>query len=290
VSTSALVIGWTLQMLNETASTFRPVSGAPIVAAATAQKMDGPDGRAYDVVYLREDQAGLARGKYLVDESRHPMFLVDPGVCGTYPYVAVAEAPGSPPLAVASDAAVEMGPDRKEYRVTESGGDRFLVGADGAPVWRMEKRAKFDAPKAQLFRLIIDGMLGGLLPVALVLIGAMLAILIELLGIGSLPFAVGLYLPIQTSAAIFVGGIVRALVDRKRGPAGATESEFSPGTLMASGLIAGGAIGGIVAAVVAVTHPDLGGHLIDNESWWPMMPFLLMAGVLWFVGSRKRVA
>jgi putative OPT family oligopeptide transporter len=291
VVTSAMVIGWTLQMLNENSSTLKPVQG-PAIAEATAsgQRMTGADGVEYDVVYLREEQAGLARGKYLVDAAGAPTFLVDPGVCGTYPYSAVAAAGEA--VAVPPDAPRELGPDHLEYARVEQGTRTLLVRADGTPAWELERRAKFDAPKAQLFRLIIDGTLGGDLPIALVLIGMMLALLVELIGVASLPFAVGLYLPIATSAAI-VGGIVRWLVERKRG-AGA-DAEFAPGTLMASGLIAGGAIGGIVATVVEASHPGGPWVLRDlthglGESWWPMLPFLLMAALLYKVGAKRKPA
>src|SRR5262249_21955144 len=142
---------------------------------------------------------------------------------------------------------------------------------------------KFDAPKAQLFRLIIDGTLGGKLPWGLVLIGVFFALLCELLGLGnaSLAFAVGLYLPISTSAGIYAGGLVRWLVDRQRKDLSAAEAEFSPGVLMASGLIAGGAIAGVVQSVITFYEKDslfdlsgLLGDLSRNHSWWPMLPFL----------------
>ncbi len=294
VVTSALVIGWTLQMLNVSASTMRPVQGPPLTSGfATDQHLSGPDGQEYGVVYLREDEGRLARGKYLVDASGAPMFLVDPGVCGTYPYSAVAAT--GPALVIPPDAPVELGPDRLDYRRVESGGSLFLARADGTPAWELERRAKFDAPKAQLFRLIIDGTLGGNLPIALVLIGMMLALLMELVGVSSLPFAVGLYLPIATSAAIFVGGIVRWLVDRKRG-ASAGSAEFSPGTLMASGLIAGGAIGGIVASVIDAKTQGSGPWVFRDmthrfgESWWPMLPFIAMAALLYWIGARRKSA
>lgn len=288
VVTSAVVIGWTLRMLNETATTLRPIEGPPIAAQPSGQRMTGADGAEYDVVYLREDQEGLARGKYLVDGDGAPAFLVDPGVCGTYPFSAVAAS--GPAVAVPPEAPAELGPDRRQYRRVEDGVRTLLVLPDGTPAWELERRTKFDAPKAQLFRLIIDGTLGGNLPVALVLIGAMLALLMELIGIAALPFAVGLYLPIATSAAIFVGGLVRHFVDRRRGPA--SDAEFSSGTLMASGLIAGGAIGGIVASVVDASSP--GGpwvlrHLTHGwgESWWPLAPFLGMAVLLYAIGVRR---
>jgi hypothetical protein len=133
--------------------------------------------------------------------------------------------------------------------------------------------------------------------------------MMELLGISSLPFAVGLYLPIYTSGGIFVGGIVRWLVDRKREGQSAAEAEFSPGVLMASGLIAGGAIAGVVQSVIAYKEwdplLDVGGRiaahagdaespllaalagLVGNHTWWPMAPFLGMAALLYWVGTRS---
>ena len=73
---------------------------------------------------------------------------------------------------------------------------------------------KFEAPKTRLMALIIDGILNGKLPWELVLIGALIAVVLELAGVPSLPFAVGVYLPIQTSVPIFVGGMVRWFVDK----------------------------------------------------------------------------
>jgi hypothetical protein len=67
--------------------------------------------------------------------------------------------------------------------------------------------------------------------------------------VASLPFAVGVYLPLSTSVPIFAGGVVRWLVDRRR--KGKGDEEFSPGTLLSSGYIAGGAIAGLLGAVVA---------------------------------------
>jgi uncharacterized oligopeptide transporter (OPT) family protein len=107
---------------------------------------------------------------------------------------------------------------------------------------------KLDAPKASLFALIIDGILTRKLPWSLVLTGVMMALVMELCGVASLPFAVGVYLPLSTSVPIFTGGLVRYLVDRRR--RGKGDEEFSPGTLLSSGYIAGGAIAGLVGAVV----------------------------------------
>ena len=98
---------------------------------------------------------------------------------------------------------------------------------------------------------IITGLLNQNLPWGLVLVGVFIALTLELCGIHSLSFAVGTYLPIATTAPIFVGGLVRWWVDRKT--EGAEESEVSAGTLYSSGLIAGGSIAGIVFAVLVGT-------------------------------------
>jgi uncharacterized oligopeptide transporter (OPT) family protein len=102
--------------------------------------------------------------------------------------------------------------------------------------------------------LIIDGILTRKLPWGLVLIGVFIALTLELSGISSLPFAVGVYLPLSASTPIWVGGLVRWWVDRKQGKAASeSEGDSSPGVLLSSGLIAGGAIAGMVLAIVAGT-------------------------------------
>jgi len=94
--------------------------------------------------------------------------------------------------------------------------------------------------------LITDGILTHKLPWGLVLIGVFLTLAIELMGVSSLPVAVGVYLPITTSAGMFAGGIVRWLVERRSrsDSRSLAEIESGPGVLFASGLIAGGAICG----------------------------------------------
>ncbi|MBI3183859.1 MAG: OPT/YSL family transporter [Myxococcales bacterium] len=228
------------------------------------------------------------------------MFLVDPGVCGTYPF-RMEKRSFTERLAVPADAPTDLGLDRAPYKVVDlkaavgavSPG-RYLVSDSGEVAYATADLWKFDAPKAQLFRLIIDGTLGGKLPWGLVLIGVFLAFMMELVGVASLPFAVGLYLPISTSAGIFVGGITRWLVDRKRRGQTAAEAEFSPGVLMASGLIAGGAIAGVMQSLIAFYDAEstfdlsrLLGSLSQNGTWWPMLPFVLMAAALYWVGTRQ---
>jgi len=119
------------------------------------------------------------------------------------------------------------------------------------------KLTRFEAPKARLFSLIIDGILTRKLPWDLVLLGVALALMLEMSGVSALPFAVGVYLPVSTSAPLFVGGVVRWWVDRRRASA---ESDASPGTLLASGYIAGGSLAGVV---INLLHIPAGGSWID---------------------------
>jgi len=104
------------------------------------------------------------------------------------------------------------------------------------------------APQARLMSVVINGILTRKLPWGLVLLGVFLVVAVELLGIRSLSFAVGSYLSIGTTAAIFCGGIVHWLVERGR--PGRGEGEASPGALYASGLIAAGGIVGLLAIVL----------------------------------------
>ena len=109
---------------------------------------------------------------------------------------------------------------------------------------------RLPAPQALLMSTVVNGILNQNLPWRLVLLGVFLVIVVELLGVRSLAFAVGTYLPISTSAAIFGGGAVRWLVERNRKPAAAAgahgESEVGSGELFGSGLIAAGALVGLL--------------------------------------------
>jgi putative OPT family oligopeptide transporter len=104
------------------------------------------------------------------------------------------------------------------------------------------------APQATLMATIIRGLLSQNLPWGLVLVGVFISVTLELCGIHSLSFAVGSYLPIATTAPIFVGGLVRAYVEKRTGRA--EQSEVGAGTLFSSGLIAGGSLAGILYAVL----------------------------------------
>ncbi len=109
--------------------------------------------------------------------------------------------------------------------------------------------ASAPAPQARLMATVINGILSRTLPWGLVLLGVFLVIGVELLGIRSLTFAVGAYLPIGTTLPIFCGGVIRWFVDQAAKRAGDTEevdSEISPGSLFAAGLIAAGGIVGLL--------------------------------------------
>jgi OPT family oligopeptide transporter len=113
---------------------------------------------------------------------------------------------------------------------------------------------KFPAPQGTLMATLIKGLLAFNLDWNFVLVGAFLSLTMELCGVKSLSFAVGAYLPLSTTAPIFVGGAVKGLADWiavRRGEKAATEedSELGPGNLFATGLVAGGAIAGVVVAI-----------------------------------------
>jgi hypothetical protein len=138
----------------------------------------------------------------------------------------------------------------------------------------------------------------------------MISAVLEMSGIPSLAFAVGLYLPISSSTPLLAGGIVRWLVDRRQRHAlrhsGLTqaqlsaESDKSPGVLLASGYIAGGAIAGIVIAFMAGVLTDQDAAVTRwakafnpfyagaNSDWLALIPFVLLAGLLYWVGRGGR--
>src|SRR5580698_9137740 len=106
------------------------------------------------------------------------------------------------------------------------------------------------APQARLMATVISGILNQRLPWRLVFLGVFLVIAIELLGVRSLPFAVGSYLSIATTMAMFAGGLVRWLAEQGKEKGSEAESEVSPGSLYASGLIAAGGVFGLLAIIL----------------------------------------
>jgi putative OPT family oligopeptide transporter len=211
-----------------------------------------------------------------------------------------------------TDASTGLAPGK--YLVDADGAIRYFVdpGINGSIRTRpdMTEVTKYDAPKATLMSYIIKGILSQELPWGLVLIGAMIAIVLELSAIPALAFAVGLYLPIATSVPIFVGGMVRWLVDlylkRKLTAENLTEEQIaaetdkSNGVLLASGYIAGGAIAGILIALFAVV-PFLERIQTASREWsekhnpffhgagsdaLTVIPFAVITLVLYLVGRE----
>jgi uncharacterized oligopeptide transporter (OPT) family protein len=122
--------------------------------------------------------------------------------------------------------------------------------------------AKAAAPQARLMATVISGILNQRLPWRLVFLGVFLVIAVELLGIRSLPFAVGSYISIATTMAMFAGGLVRWLAERGTEEKSGAESEVSPGSLYASGLIAAGGVFGLLAIIINLLQdPELGKRL-----------------------------
>ena len=200
-----------------------------------------------------------------------------------------------------------------KYLVDDAGHIAYLVdpGINGTYTKRPDgtEVKKFDAPKAVLMSYIIKGILDRQLPWGLVLFGVMIAVILELSGIPSLAFAVGVYLPLSSSMPLFVGGMVRWLVDKRahklpqyqhlNEDEKQAQGDKSSGVLLASGYIAGGALAGILIAITAgvLTHFD------DMATQWAthhnpffegksadlltMLPYAVIVVLLYWVGREK---
>ena len=272
VLASAMILGPILLRLNNNATVYVPATNS-LPAGVTVdvsklsprkQTLFGPQSRddqnSY-YVWHKTDTEGGTPGKYFVNEAGEPVYLVDPGINGT----------------------ITKRPDGSEVR-------------------------KFDAPKATLMSYIIKGILSRELPWGLVLIGAMIAVTLELCGVGSLAFAVGVYLPLATSMPVFIGGLIRWIVDRKRAAELAhrklsaeqlsADADRSPGVLCASGYIAGGAIAGIIFAIIAGAMEGIERYFTGLSQSNPfvngpyanllaLIPFALLITFLYFVAREK---
>lgn len=212
------------------------------------------------------------------------------------------------------------------FKQDEQGGNavKYLVNQEGVPVYLADPAingthrtrpdgstvTKYDAPKAVLVSYIIKGILNHKLPWALVLLGVMIAITLEMSGIPSLAFAVGVYLPLASSSPIFIGGMVRWLVDKYLAKKFkdqnlteqqlAAEGDRSAGVLMASGYIAGGALAGIITAFL-IGWDRLAGFTRNVEEWarssnpffsgdWAnllsLIPFAIITVLLYLAGRE----
>ncbi len=339
---SALVLGPILLRLNEGATVYVP--RATVEAVEPARTID-PSSAANLPFYTPESQAtdqlggyrvlavtsenqpgaeGLNPGEYLVDGSGKVVYRVT----NNFP-AGLRANPNEITEKTERPAGVSDDNDyRVWHRIDPATGfaNRYLVNAEGIPVYLADpgingvhKRRpdgleveKFSAPKATLMSYIIKGVLDRQLPWGLVLLGVMIAVVLEMSGIPSLAFAVGVYLPLWASSPIFVGGIVRWLVDHKLRQRLAhkklseeelvAEGDKSPGVLMASGYIAGGAIAGIVIAFMAGVltqttegikqwsesqNPFLQGDYADLLS---LLPFIALVILLYLVGRESLLA
>lgn len=155
--------------------------------------------------------------------------------------------------------------------------------------------ASAPAPQARLMATVINGILSRKLPWGLVLLGVSLVIAVELLGIRSLTFAVGAYLPIGTTLPIFIGGVVRWFVDRAAKQAGEEgDSEISSGSLFASGLIAAGGIAGLIGVALKAMEAtyydnrDLLNvpHTFLDNNWVAVIGFGLLAYSLYYFARK----
>lgn len=111
---------------------------------------------------------------------------------------------------------------------------------------------KYPAPQGTLMATLIKGLLSQNLDWQFVLVGVFLAVTIELCGVSPLSFAVGAYLPLSTTLPIWVGGAIKGLVDRVAGKTGAHDDDLGPGSLFSTGLVAGGALAGVLVALLSV--------------------------------------
>lgn len=149
---------------------------------------------------------------------------------------------------------------------------------------------ELSAPQATLMRMIIEGVMDGNLPWGLVFIGVFIAIVIEILGISVLPVAIGLYLPLELSSTIMIGGVIRWYMDKKT--KGNNDSEAGPGVLFCSGLIAGEGLVGIILAILAVigidASLDLSGVLDTGIIGGIILMIVMIACVLKFAAAKKK--
>ena len=116
---------------------------------------------------------------------------------------------------------------------------------------------KYPAPQGTLMATLIRGLLAHNLDWQFVLVGVFLAVTIELCGVSPLSFAVGAYLPLSTTLPIWVGGAIKGIVDRRSSATGAHSEDLGPGSLFATGLVAGGALAGVLVALLSVNDSVL---------------------------------
>ena len=161
-----------------------------------------------------------------------------------------------------------LGATPKKQQIAEIVGVAASALAIGGTLYLLDTAWGFGsgelaAPQATLMKIIVEGVMGGKLPWTLVIIGALIAVVVELIGIPVLPFAIGVYLPVQLNACIMVGGVIRLIVDKIKRPEEKKKAMVNDGILFCSGMIAGEGLVGILLAVLAVFGVD---KMIDLSS------------------------
>ncbi len=149
-----------------------------------------------------------------------------------------------------------LGATPKKQQIGEIIGVVASALAIGATLYLLDNAWGFGseelaAPQATLMKMVVEGILGGNLPWSLIMIGVCLAVVVEIIGIPVLPFAIGVYLPVQLNACIMVGGLIRLFVDKMKNEERRKEAT-SNGILFCSGMIAGEGLVGILLALLAV--------------------------------------
>ena len=154
-----------------------------------------------------------------------------------------------------------LGSTPKKQQIGEVIGSVAAALAIGGTLYLLDSAWGFGsdqlgAPQATLMKLIIEGVMGGDLPWGLVFIGVFIAIVVEIIGIPVLPFAIGVYLPVQLNACIMVGGVIRLLMEKMKKKEEEKQEIINDGVLFSSGMIAGEGLVGILLALLAVFGVD----------------------------------
>ena len=147
------------------------------------------------------------------------------------------------------------------------------------------------APQATLMKLIVEGIMTAQLPWTLVIVGAMIAIFCALAGLPILAVALGIYLPITLNTALFAGGIIRDLVERKfKDDSEGKSDAVEKGILLSSGLVAGDAITGIVIGIFAALNISInfGSKILPQSNIITFVIFLLFAIWIYFFTTRRK--
>ncbi|MBQ6824989.1 MAG: oligopeptide transporter, OPT family, partial [Clostridia bacterium] len=181
-----------------------------------------------------------------------------------------------------------LGSTPKKQQIGEILGVVASALAIGATLYLLDSAWGFGseelgAPQATLMKMVIEGIMGGNLPWGLILIGVAIAIVVEILGIPVLPFAIGVYLPVQLNACIMVGGLIRLFFDKMKKDEEKKKGIVNNGILFCSGMIAGEGLIGILLAILAVFNVgsllDLSG-LLNLPGWISNIGSILVFGLI----------